>query len=417
MKAYQYTFLAICFSVIGGQQALAAGFALNSQSATGIGRAFSGEAAIGDNASVLSRNPSAMALFSDKALSFGLTYADIEIKIEDPVLNPGNEQLQSIDDAGDGKFIPNLFYLQPVGERWAFGFGLFSNFGTGSDTFSLVGAPDILVGNTEITTVNFNTSFSFRINKHFSLGGGIDVIYGNGKLTRGSGLDRIDNLLDVEGSGWGLGGIVGALYEINDNHRLGASYRYSPDIRASGDVDLLTSAAGEPLVSFDELEVPLPDIFQFAGFHQLATRWALHYTAQWTGWSDFNTIKALDGESIRGPIGDVELKEYAWKDSWLFSIGGTFTINPRWTVRAGYMRDNGVVDDISSLSIPDSDRNWYTAGFGFGATPQSVIDFGLAIIRGEDTEVTEPGFFNAVTATTSSNAVYYSVQYSYRFGE
>lgn len=52
-------------------QTLAAGFQLNAQSATGIGRAFAGDAVIADNAAVMARNPAAMALFDEKALSLG----------------------------------------------------------------------------------------------------------------------------------------------------------------------------------------------------------------------------------------------------------------------------------------------------------------------------------------------------------
>ncbi len=47
--------------------AFAAGFQLNAQSATGIGRAFAGDAVIADNASVMARNPAAMALFDETA--------------------------------------------------------------------------------------------------------------------------------------------------------------------------------------------------------------------------------------------------------------------------------------------------------------------------------------------------------------
>ncbi len=415
MKLHRYLSAAVIAAFSG--QAMAAGFGLNSQSATGIGRAFSGDAAIGDNASILARNPAGLALFDAKSLSLGLTYADIDIEISDPVLNPGNKQLSGIDDAGGGKVIPNIFYIQPVGEQWAFGFGAFTNFGTGSDTFSLEGAPDLLIGKTEITTINFNASGSFRINEHVSLGAGIDMIYGSGELRRDSSIASIETLLNVEASGWAFGGIIGALYEINDNHRFGISYRFSPEIAVSGDVDLLTPVGGVPQFSYDQLEVPLPDIFQFAGFHQLSDHWAVHYTAQWTGWSAFDAITGIDGETGSGvAIADRELKEYGWKDSWLFSIGGTYTINSSWTVRAGYMRDNGVIDEIDSLSIPDSTRNWYTAGLGYHLSPKSTLDFALAFVRGEEVDVSEAGSAGeTVSATTLSNAVYYSMQYSYAF--
>lgn len=62
MKYFNKTILAVAVT-LASSQALAAGFQLNSQSATGIGRAFAGDAVIADNASVLSRNPAAMAMF------------------------------------------------------------------------------------------------------------------------------------------------------------------------------------------------------------------------------------------------------------------------------------------------------------------------------------------------------------------
>ncbi|MFV0511773.1 MAG: outer membrane protein transport protein, partial [Shewanella algae] len=62
MKYFNKTLIAVSVALVSGQT-LAAGFQLNSQSATGIGRAFAGDAVIADNASVLSRNPAAMALF------------------------------------------------------------------------------------------------------------------------------------------------------------------------------------------------------------------------------------------------------------------------------------------------------------------------------------------------------------------
>ena len=416
MKVFKQSFSTLVLACVGGQAA-ASGFGLNSQSATGIGRAFSGDAAFGDNASILARNPAGLALFEGKALSLGLTYADIDIEITDPTFNPGSVPLNGIDDAGSAKVIPNLFYIQPVADQWALGFGAFTNFGTGSDTFSLEGAPDILIGKTEITTINLNTSVSYRINEQFSVGAGIDFIYGSGELRRDSSIAGVETLLDVEADGWAVGGIIGALYEINEDNRLGISYRFSPKIAVSGDVDLLTPVNGVAAFSYDQLEVPLPDIFQFAGFHQLSDHWALHYTAQWTGWGAFDSITGLDGETGGGmAVGDRELKEYGWKDSWLVSVGGTYTINPTWTVRAGYMHDRGVIDDIASLSIPDSDRNWFTVGLGYDFLSNSTLDFALAFIRGQEVDVTEEATGGeSVSATTLSNGVYYSMQYSYAF--
>lgn len=435
MKTFNKTLIAVSVA-LASTQTLAAGFQLNSQSATGIGRAFSGDAVIADNASVLSRNPAAMALFDKDALSVGLTYVDITVDVKDVNFAGGAIDLGSIDDAGSTKLIPNLFYIHPINDKFAVGFAVFSNFGTGTDASSLSKneplAPFDLLGKTEVTTVNFNTSVSYRINDMFSIGAGLDGVYGEGRLTRDAGTTPI---VDVDADGWALGGIVGATIELNKENRFGLSYRFSPTVNVKGDVNTIStkdlSALGlgaqtKLATGFDSLDVPLADIFQFAGFHQLTPKFALHYTAQFTKWGDFHQITAKDGVATILPgqagagmsinAGDIALKEYQWKDSWLMSLGGTYTINDQFTVRAGYMHDQGVVDEISSISIPDSDRNWFTAGMSYHVNSQNTVDFGIAYVKGEEVHLIENSAITGpVNAITESSGMYYSVQYSYQF--
>ncbi|MGI2261496.1 OmpP1/FadL family transporter [Shewanella sp. GXUN23E] len=412
MKYFNKTILAVAITA-ASSQAMAAGFQLNSQSATGIGRAFAGDAVIADNASVLARNPAAMALFDDKALSVGMTYADVTAEINDASLSTRNPvtgqpmavEYGSLDNAAEGKIIPNAFYIQPINDTFAFGLGAFSNYGTGTDTADLTAgrglSPIDLIGKTEVTTVNFNASISARINEHWSVGAGVDVIYGEGVLTRGD-----KKVVDVEADGVGFGGIVGVTYELNANNRFGLSYRFSPDMKVEGTLKKL-QIPGKPLADHDELTVPMADIAQFAGFHQLTEQFALSYTAQWTKWSNFTSV------DLHGP--DEVLKEYQWKDSWFLSVGGTYTLNDQWTLRAGYAYDQGVVDDIQSISIPDSDRQWVAIGATYHLSNKSAVDFGFAHVMGEETRITEKSLFGELSAVTNTGANYFSVQYSYNF--
>ncbi|WP_076409892.1 OmpP1/FadL family transporter [Shewanella sp. UCD-KL12] len=430
MNNFNKTLLAVAVT-LASSQAIAAGFQLNSQSATGIGRAFSGDAVIADNASVLSRNPAAMALFDEKQLSMGLTYADVEVQVSDVSLGGSPLHYGNVDDAAEAKIIPNFYYVSPVNDKFAYGVAMFSNFGTGTDTTELsnnilgggtIPAPIDLLGKTEVTTINFNLSASYRFNDHFSVGAGVDVIYGSGVLTRGGavpnpqGGDPVHmDLVDVDADGVAFGGIVGAVYEINSDHRIGASYRFSPDFNATGDISMTDPVAGP--IMFDEINIPMPDIFQVAGFHQLTEKFAVHYTAQLTTWGDFHEITVHDGTIGGQPVApEASLKTYAWDDSWLFSVGGTYTLNDSWTLRAGYMHDQGVVGEISSISIPDSNRNWYTAGATYNLSKQTSLDFGIAFVRGEDVSLIEnSAIVGDIHATTRSDATYYSMQYNYKF--
>lgn len=411
MIQFNKTLLAIAIT-LASTQASAAGFQLNSQSATGLGRAMAGDAIIADNASVLARNPAAMALFEEKTLSANVTYAAIDVSIDDVSANTifGKQDFGGLDSAADDKIIPSFFYINPVNDKIAFGFGAFSNYGTGTDLTEIAErsplAPVDLLGNTEVTTVNLNASMSYRVNDEFSFGVGIDAIYGSGSLSRHS--KTFGNLVDVEADGWAIGAIVGFAYEVNENHRFGLSYRASPDITAKGDIAYLGQ-------DYQELAVPIADIAQFAGFHQLTDKFAVHYTIQWTEWSSFDKLKLKDGSVSP----QATLKEYHWSNSWFTSLGATYNVNESWIVRAGVASDQGVVDEISSLSIPDSDRMWYSAGFSYILSPNSTIDFGVTAVRGEEVHVLEksalPIYTNDISAYTHSNAMYYSLQYNYTF--
>ncbi|WP_110456124.1 OmpP1/FadL family transporter [Shewanella algidipiscicola] len=438
MKPFNKTILAVAVT-LASSQTMAAGFLLNAQSATGVGRAFAGDAVIADNASVLARNPAAMALFDKKQLSMGLNYADVEVTVSDVYIDSqlGEIHYGGVDDAADAKIIPNFYYVSPVNDKFAYGVALFSNFGTGTDTTDLstqlVGgtlpAPLDLLGKTEVTTLNFNLSASYRFNDHFSVGAGLDMIYGEGTLTRGGTVPTQagsieQELVDVDADGVAFGGIIGAVYEINADHRFGMSYRFSPDFKASGDINIYNPQA-QAAVAFDEINIPLPDIFQVAGFHQLTDKFALHYTAQLTTWGDFHELTVNDGTLGPVSVGSSSLKTYAWDDSWLFSVGGTYSLNNTWTLRAGFMADEGVVGELSSISIPDSDRKWYTAGATYALSTNTSIDFGIAVVRGEDVHLIENSSVTGglpigpntglVNATTRSNATYYSMQYNYTF--
>ncbi len=397
-----------CMLALVAGQSAAAGFQLNSQSATGIGRAFAGDAVIADNASVLSRNPAAMAMFNAPAFSGGLTFADIQVDVKNASIN--NTELGSISDAADAKVIPNLYYIHPLSDNFAVGSALFSNYGTGTNTNSLItaaNAPFDLLGETEVTTINWNLSASYRINEQLSVGAGIDIIYGEGYLQRGQG-----NIVDVDASGIGLGAILGATYEFNANHRIGLSYRFSPSIQADGTINVYSSDA-RTTVSFDEVEVPVADIFQVAGFHQLTPVWAMHYTLQWTQWSTFDSIE------LTGPA-DEPLKEYHWKDSWFTSLGTTYNVNDLFSVRAGIAYDQGVTDELTSVSIPDADRIWYSVGATMKLSNQSSLDFGFAHVSAKAADVEETSFPDSplqstLTATTKSSANYFSVQFNHQF--
>ncbi|MUK61055.1 aromatic hydrocarbon degradation protein [Aliivibrio fischeri] len=408
-RLFSKTLLAATIT-LATQQATAAGFQLNAQSATGLGRAFAGDAVIADNASVMSRNAAAMALFDSSQFSAGLNYIDTDIEVSD-VKYLG----QDVDDAnnGSGTPVPNIYYIHRLNDKWAFGAGIYSNFGTENNFDNSFGqgsgggvAPDATVfgGTTEIKSVNFALTTSYRINEQWSVGGGIDVIYGSGTLKREAVVTHPvagellrQSLVDIDATGTGVGFNLGTVYELNERNRFGFSYHYSPEIEAEDGNQKVT--------------LPLPDMLEFSGYHEIKdTKFAVHYSVQYIGWSDFDKI-----EFTNNPSGLSE-SVYDWQNGMHYAIGGTYFLNDAWTLRAGYMYDTAAQDELTSISVPDSDRQWFSAGFSYHFEKKHTIDFGFTYLMGDDVDVTEnaaPGV--DLTATTHADAILAGVQYSYSF--
>ena len=134
------------------QQAHAAAFNLNEHSASGLGRAFAGEAAIADNASVLSRNPAAMSRFKSMELSVAGTYVqpniDLQGQSDISALGVSASDLDA-QDIAPSAFVPTFYLIQPLNEQWAWGLALFTNFGLSTE-FDNNYAAGLIGGKTEL---------------------------------------------------------------------------------------------------------------------------------------------------------------------------------------------------------------------------------------------------------------------------
>ncbi|MEZ9875088.1 outer membrane protein transport protein [Vibrio breoganii] len=404
-------------------QAHAAGFQLNAQSATGIGRAFAGDAVIADNASSMARNPATMALFDKTSLSLGFETIITDISVKDVTSGgPGGGAQPDYDDIGGTSVAPNIHLIVPVNDKFAWGINAYSNFGTstdfsGSSVYDQNGVLSEYGGETDILSMNIGLAGSYRLNEQWSFGAGLDIIYGKGTIRRGVPAPvngRLgDNLINVQDAdGWGVGFNVGTVYELNENNRFGLSYRYSPEITAKDDYG-------------QEITLPLPDMAEFSGYHRInETAFAVHYSVQYIGWSAFDKIDFdnLDpSRSGAGAAGPSTTKVYNWQDGWHFAIGGTWYVTDKFTLRTGYMHDTSAQDEITSISVPDSDRNWISGGATYHFSENSNIDFGITYLIGSDESVTEssaipvPGLPTVETATTRADAILVGLQYSHSF--
>ncbi|MCG9625043.1 outer membrane protein transport protein [Vibrio mediterranei] len=411
-RLYKKTLLAVAVSSLtfASQHAAAAGFQLNSQSATGLGRAFAGDAVIADNASVMSRNAAAMTLFDSHQFSGGLNVIASSIDVKD-IGGAGSLGIQEPDANNTAtSYVPNIYYIHRLNDKWALGAGIYSNFGTTNnfdDSFGDNNYAKVYGGTTEISSINYTLNAAYRINEQWSVGGGIDIVQGSGKLERTTSPStpvlNETKVVNIDASGVGVGFNVGTVFELNEDNRFGLAYHYSPTVTADGTVEYLA----DPNAS--SIDLKLPSMVEFSGFHKITdTKFAVHYSVQWIGWSVFDKVETNNNATI---------KEYNWQDGYHFALGGTYYLNEEWTLRAGYMYDTAAQDQDRSISVPDSDRQWFSVGAGYNFKKHHTIDLGLTYLAGKDVAVTESSAPLApeLTATTHANAWLAGIQYSYSF--
>lgn len=144
-------------------------------------------------------------------------------------------------------------------------------------------------------------------------------------------------------------------------------------------------------------------------------QWSVQYSWQWTNWSKFSELKATSSQ------GGQELfqKSEVYSDNQRWSVGTTYAINKQWLVRAGFAYDEQAGE--ATLSIPDTDRYWYTAGFTYLWNKDLSIDAGFAYIDGKSGNFDETSATGAITGLSQNNynssgpAYIGSVQLNYSF--
>ncbi|MGB0992977.1 MAG: OmpP1/FadL family transporter [Akkermansiaceae bacterium] len=388
----KYTAIAAILS-LSSVPLMGAGFQLAERSARGMGRAFSGEAAIADDASVIASNPAGMILLDDNAISAGLQFIDPNVNIKGAHPHPMGGAV-SDKDVASSALIPYFFFSKKINDHLSVGLGTYSSFGLATDYSS--GAASIIgTDKSEITTVTINPSLAYRVNEALSVGVGLDIMYAEGRLTAANtAFDPIpgpvgSSLFDLQGDDWSIGWNIGLLYQLNESTRIGLHYRSTFDLKIEGDA----SGALVGGVKRDAtLEVELPDTLELSVYHEVNDKWAVHGDVLWTNWSTFKQLAPKVGI----PAADAALVvDENWEDAFRYSIGVTYKHSDRLTLRGGLAYDESPVrTQDRTLRIPDGDRIWASIGATIKLNDCYNLDLAYTHIFAGDSDVNlnEPQF-------------------------
>ncbi|MEG3112585.1 MULTISPECIES: long-chain fatty acid transporter FadL [unclassified Pantoea] len=403
----------------------AAGFQLNEFSSIGLGRAYSGEGAMGDTAASASRNPATMALMDRPAFSIGAVYIAPDVNIS------GTSQSGRSLDANNiapNQWVPNIHYVQPINDQWWIGASATSNYGLATE-FNDGYTAGAYGGKTDLLTGNFNLSTAYRLNEHFSFGVGFDAVYAKAKIERYAGesgpalgVPANTQIAHLKGDEWGYGWNAGILYEVDQNNRFGFTYRSEVKIDFDGDyksdlptyVNAVNQARnlGLPYATGGStipgaLTLNLPEMWELSGWHKVAPQWAVHYSLAYTSWSQFQELKATgsNGQTLF-------YKDESFRDAYRLALGTTYTYDENWTFRTGIAFDDSPVPaDKRSISIPDQDRLWLSAGTSYAFNEDASVDVGISYMHGQHVTVKEGPY----TFNSSGKAWLYGANFNYKF--
>ncbi|BDM66057.1 aromatic hydrocarbon degradation protein [Shewanella sp. NFH-SH190041] len=466
MKKHTLT-LAVASALLGmAAQVQAAGFQLAETSATGLGRAFAGEAAMADNASAQVRNPAMLTQLQGTQISGGgiMVMPNVDIHGHatqvmpssmkpndlatgnfDLVDVPGSTVASSAEDVAGNAFIPNLYLSHQLDDQLFIGLAVGSNYGMSTELQQ--GFRGTQFGNeASIKTVELNPNIAYRINDQFSIGGGVRFVMGKGSIGATSSVDtqiplavlqhkQVPGAIPVpmgttlkymEGDDTAWGWQAGAAWQLDANNRIGFNYRSAVDLKLAGHANGFAFNPLNPSMKFDgSMELTLPATAEISSFNQLTDKLAMHASVNWTDWSAFDKLEA-DIPAL-GNRATQLVKQENWHDSYRFALGATYNLDRQSLVRVGVAYDKSAVDENTrTMTIPEMNRYWFSAGYGYKFTENFNVDMGLTYIVADKANVSEPRpgiasdrdslpFGGSFSGTTEGNILLFGLQASYKF--
>lgn len=365
----------------------AAGFALVEQSASGLGNAYAGQAAVAADASTIFFNPAGMTSLPDRQVVVAghLIRPQAEFTgTVSPAIGGGNGG-----DAADWAVVPNAYFAYRLTPDVHLGLGVNSPFGLKTEYDpEWVGRYQAI--KSEVRTINVNPSVAFKLSDTLSLGAGLNIQWIEAVLTHRQPLGDPPApvpLVKIKGDDYGWGYNLGALWQATPATRIGLAYRSEVDYTLDGTSSTSDPSVG-PLNGPVTAEVTMPDSASLSLFHKLSSRWDLLADVTWTGWSDFDDLP------IRGAVNKTTPEN--WENILRYSLGATWHMSEKLSLRGGVAYDEAPVSDLDrSPRIPDGARTWIAVGGQYRLSAQSVLDFGYAHLF-----VNDPGLQSTDNGTT-----------------
>ncbi|RKY83073.1 hypothetical protein DRQ09_10625 [candidate division KSB1 bacterium] len=415
------------------------GFAIYEHGAVAMGMAGC-YVALANSPAVIYFNPAGITSLTGTRIYLGTTLIFPSTTFKGPF------PLTTTSDMKSNIFYPsNLYLSRSFNEKLSIGFGFFSPFGLGTEwEENWIGRFHIIKSN--LQSFFFNPVIAYKIHPKVSIGGGFSYVYSSVTLKKGINTqDAVsmenpkaaflpydpyfknkEGLLDLNGSGTGVGFNIGALFEITDKINIGISYRSSIKISYEGDAKfnlpsqlLIPDETGKPVdiipmlkaVLKDqkgETEITFPQTIMAGISVKILPQLIAEVDINWVGWSSFKKlpIKLKESKSISSEIDE------DYKNAFIYRLGFEYILNDNVSLRLGYIFDSTPCPEKSvSPLLPDANRNEISFGIGFNRN-NFIVDTAFQIIMFNDRRNDVDGKLNGLY---TSSAKLFGVNFGYSF--
>jgi long-chain fatty acid transport protein len=379
---------------LGTGRAWASGFQLIEQNGSGMGNAYSGQAAAAEDPSAIFFNPAGLTRLPGLQLSASLNFIGPSFHFENggSVAAPLQQLGGTGGDAGSLELVPNGYasYETLPGVLWT-GIGVNVPFGLATEWSSdWMGRFHAI--KSEVKSVNINPTVAWKALQWLSLGAGANAQWFDAELTNSVNYSAIlagagapptpglEGLGKVTGSTWSWGWNVGAMVDLlQTKTRIGLSYRSRITHHITGDVTfsnrpppLATALPDGPV----KTTIEVPDTASVAVAQQIIPKLELLADYTWTGWSSIQDLSIF--RTTGQPLTNTSLR---FDDSWRVGLGANYQLTEPVKLRLGVAYDKTPVrNEFRTPRLPDEDRTWIAGGVQWAFSKQGAIDFGIAYL-------------------------------------
>jgi len=358
----------------------AGGFQLNEHGARAMAQGGAWAARAYDGSAIYF-NPAGLGFQKGTSLYLGSTIIMPSATFYGPL--PSVKETKMVDQV----FPPiNLYGTYALNDNLVLGIGVNNPFGLGTEW------PDNWVGNQLSVKIDLQSFFitptlAYKINDQLSVGAGFNIVTGAVTLSRYY-IPGVKVALDLTATGYGFN--LGALYKITPEFSIGASYRSSVQLDATGTAKFTPDIVGSTPSGDAAASIELPATAFLGLAYKVMDNLEVEADYQYVGWSSYKELviefKKDPSKNSHNP------KDY--ENTYILRYGAEYTMN-EFQFRAGYLFDNSPVatKHVDPL-LPDGDRNGFNVGLGYKINENMHIDFAYLYLSFADIKAIGTDFNN-----------------------